>query len=85
MVTVVNPLMLKSPLELFVSINNTFDNKFEIENDFTKYFEIFSSVMINISPSNISQLCCCLNYFIKIIRLLLAAVSIKGLTHSSTP
>ena len=36
------------------------------------------SVLINISPSMISHLCLCLNDFIKIVRLLLADVSING-------
>ena len=36
-------------------------------------------VLINISPSNILQLCLSLNNFIKIVRLVLVAVNINGL------
>ena len=54
----INPLILvlESSPEFVVWIYDTFDNNFEIENDFTNIStRVAVNVLIDISPSNISQ------------------------------
>ena len=73
---------LRVPPEVAVWIYNTFDDNLGIESYCTKYLNECCTGydLINISLSNIFLLCFRLQDFIKSVRLLLAAVSINGLS-----
>ena len=66
-----------SPFEIVVSIKATFENNLGIQNYFAKYSRrVVGGVLINILYQ-----CFCSKYFIKIVRLDLAAVCSNWLTE----
>ena len=72
-------------LNFVVWIYDTFDNSSGIMNTFTKknQEELLIMFWITFTPSNISQLCFCLQDRFKFGRLLLFVVSINGLNKAS--
>ena len=91
----INPFLLRAAiaLEFVTLVYDTFDQNFLNRNAFTKYTKVITIVIGNAQVLTylleiFSQLCSCQLNFIKICKLLLAAVSINGLTsmtHHQAP